>query len=143
MAGPIVVVGSMNLDLMASAPHIPVPGETILGTSLDTFSGGKGGNQALAAAKLGAEVVMIGAIGADTFGEKLRSDLSTAESTSRVSRPLMDPPARRANLPGCGRRELDYRNSWSERSAVPRAHREASQPTRLRGYDSAAAGDSA
>ena len=78
MAGPIVVVGSMNLDLVAGAPHIPVPGETVLGHSFETFSGGKGGNQAVAAARLGAEVTMIGAVGEDAFGERLRGDLASA-----------------------------------------------------------------
>lgn len=78
MTGPIIVVGSMNLDLVAGVAHIPVPGETVMSTSFETFSGGKGGNQAAAAARLGAEVVMIGATGEDDFGERLRNDLISA-----------------------------------------------------------------
>lgn len=78
MSKSIVVVGSLNIDLVAGALRIPVPGETILGSSFDIFSGGKGGNQAVAAARLGATVAMIGAVGKDTFGETLRGELSSA-----------------------------------------------------------------
>jgi len=53
---PIVVVGSINLDLVARAPRIPVGGETIIGEDFQTFFGGKGANQAVAAARLGAKV---------------------------------------------------------------------------------------
>ncbi len=72
----IIVVGSLNMDLIARTPHIPAPGETILGHSFSTAAGGKGANQAVAAAKLGAPVKMLGRIGADDFGKTLRSHLS-------------------------------------------------------------------
>jgi ribokinase len=73
---PIVVVGSINLDLVVSASRIPHAGETIIGTSFNTFYGGKGANQAVAAAKLGHPVSMIGNVGDDTFGQQLRAALA-------------------------------------------------------------------
>lgn len=72
----ILVVGSLNMDLIVRTPRLPAPGETILGTTFATASGGKGANQAVAAAKLGAPVKMIGRVGADDFGKTLRSNLS-------------------------------------------------------------------
>src|SRR6476646_7378734 len=72
MEKPIVVVGSINLDLVAGADHIPRIGETIIGTSFNTFFGGKGANQAVAAAKLGYPVSMVGNVGDDAFGPQLR-----------------------------------------------------------------------
>jgi ribokinase len=72
---PIVVVGSINLDLVARAPHIPVGGETVIGSDFQTFFGGKGANQAVAAARLGAKVNMIGQLGSDAFAAQLRSGL--------------------------------------------------------------------
>jgi ribokinase len=68
---PIVVVGSINLDLVARADHLPQPGETIIGTSFTTFSGGKGANQAVAVARLGYPVAMVGNVGDDGFGRQL------------------------------------------------------------------------
>ena len=56
----IVVVGSLNMDLVVRMPQIPRPGETLLGGVFKTFPGGKGANQAVAAARLGAHVTMIG-----------------------------------------------------------------------------------
>lgn len=75
---PVVVVGSINMDLVASAPHIPAPGETILGTDFQTHPGGKGANQAVAAARLGASVQMIGQLGSDDIGKQLRGGLNLA-----------------------------------------------------------------
>ena len=72
---PIVVVGSINLDLVARAPRIPVAGETIIGQDFQTFFGGKGANQAVGAARLGAKVSMIGRLGSDSFASQLRSGL--------------------------------------------------------------------
>jgi len=71
----ILVVGSINLDLVSTVDRIPTPGETLLGTSFATIPGGKGGNQAVAAARLGAAVHMIGRVGSDSFGELLRNAL--------------------------------------------------------------------
>lgn len=75
---PIVVVGSINMDLVASAPHIPAAGETLLGTGFETHPGGKGANQAVAAARLGVPVQMIGLLGSDDIGKQLREGLNQA-----------------------------------------------------------------
>lgn len=65
----VVVVGSFNMDLVVRAPRRPNKGETIFGTEFGMFCGGKGFNQAIAAARLGADVSMIGRVGADVFGD--------------------------------------------------------------------------
>lgn len=67
----IVVVGSLNMDLVVEVPTIPLPGETVLGKNFATFPGGKGANQAVAAARLGAHVTLIGRVGSDAFGDQL------------------------------------------------------------------------
>ncbi len=74
----LVVVGSLNMDLVVRAPHLPLPGETILGRDFLTAPGGKGANQTVAAAKLGATVRMIGRVGGDDFGRALRANLRAA-----------------------------------------------------------------
>ena len=74
----IVVIGSANLDLVASVDHLPVPGETVLGNSLTKTPGGKGANQAVAASKLGGEVSFVGCVGSDQEGEILQSSLESA-----------------------------------------------------------------
>jgi ribokinase len=71
MSGRVVVVGSLNMDLVAEAPVLPRPGETVMGTAFHTLPGGKGLNQAVAAARLGASVSMIGRVGRDAFGARL------------------------------------------------------------------------
>jgi ribokinase len=75
MSKRIVVVGSINLDLVAATQRIPNAGETIAGLSFRTFPGGKGANQAVAAARLGGAVSMVGKIGEDAFGVQLRESL--------------------------------------------------------------------
>ena len=75
MSKPILVVGSLNMDLVVSVPRHPRPGETLLGGAFHTFPGGKGANQAVAAARLGAPVRMIGRLGADKFGDALLATL--------------------------------------------------------------------
>ena len=72
----IAVVGSLNMDLVAVAPRIPVAGETIIGTDFFTVPGGKGANQAYAAAKLGGDVAMLGRVGGDDFGRAMRDNLA-------------------------------------------------------------------
>ena len=68
----ITVVGSINLDLIATVDRLPGPGETVPGGDFTSAPGGKGANQALAAARAGAEVRMVGAVGKDAFaGEAL------------------------------------------------------------------------
>ena len=71
----IVVVGSLNMDLVATSPRIPVVGETIIGDTYFTEPGGKGANQAYAAAKLGGSVAMLGRIGEDEFGREMKDNL--------------------------------------------------------------------
>jgi len=75
---PIVVVGSINMDLVARTPRIPLAGETLIGTGFDTTPGGKGANQAVAAARLGHTVAMLGAVGEDVFGDALLENLGSA-----------------------------------------------------------------
>ncbi len=72
---PIVVVGSINMDLVAASPRIPAPGETVMGRDFRTFSGGKGANQAVAVAKAGWPVYLVGKVGSDSFGRDLRASL--------------------------------------------------------------------
>jgi ribokinase len=67
----ILVVGSINMDLVVRVPHPPVPGETVLGGEFETFPGGKGANQAVAASRMGGEVAMVGRVGSDDFGDTL------------------------------------------------------------------------
>src|SRR5687768_4444763 len=72
---PIVVIGSVNMDLVCKTPNIPRPGETILGSDFVTIPGGKGANQAVAAARLGGDVHMIARVGDDDFGGRLLNGL--------------------------------------------------------------------
>ena len=74
----IVVVGSANMDLVVRQPRPAAPGETMYGTSFATGPGGKGLNQAVAAARAGGDVAFIGCVGADGFGERLRAVLDDA-----------------------------------------------------------------
>ena len=69
------MLGSINMDLVVRVRELPGPGDTVLGDRLLTIQGGKGGNQAVAAARLGASVRMIGRVGADAFGPSLISGL--------------------------------------------------------------------
>lgn len=78
MTKQIVVVGSTSLDFVAGASRIPVAGETIIGNTFNTFYGGKGANQAVAAAKLGYPTSIIARVGEDAFGPQLQSALKTA-----------------------------------------------------------------
>lgn len=73
--GKIVVLGSLNMDLVMGTDRLPQIGETILGESIDYMIGGKGSNQAVAASRMGNEVALLGCVGADTFGEKLLKHL--------------------------------------------------------------------
>jgi ribokinase len=72
----VLVVGSVNVDLVVAAPRLPVPGQTVTGGDVARYQGGKGGNQATAAARLGARVAFVGAVGADDMGSEARSALA-------------------------------------------------------------------
>ncbi len=78
MLKPVVVIGSINIDLVASVPHIPLAGETLTGSNLQKFHGGKGANQAVAVARLDYPVRMIAKVGDDENGELLRRGLEQA-----------------------------------------------------------------
>jgi ribokinase len=71
----ILVIGSINMDLVVRAGSMPMPGETVLGGDFTTSPGGKGANQAVAAQRLGGAVTLIGRVGDDAFGEQLRAGL--------------------------------------------------------------------
>jgi ribokinase len=71
----IVVVGSLNMDLVAVAPRLPLPGETLTGLEYLNVPGGKGANQAYAAAKLGGRVSMLGRVGSDEHGKVMKANL--------------------------------------------------------------------
>ena len=73
----LLVVGSANMDLVVKAPRMPVRGETVMGGEFSTVRGGKGANQALACARMGAEVWMLGCVGRDAFGEALVAGLAS------------------------------------------------------------------
>jgi ribokinase len=72
----VVVVGSINMDLVVRSPRFALAGETILGHTFDTIPGGKGANQAVAARRMGAEVAIVGRVGDDEFGQTLRRNLA-------------------------------------------------------------------
>ena len=100
MPAKVVVIGSLNMDLVTRAPRLPRGGETLIGKSFATVSGGKGANQAVAAARLGAQVSMVGCVGNDAYGEALRGALlaeridcqavSTVEDSSGVALIVVD-----------------------------------------------------
>jgi ribokinase len=73
----VVVVGSINVDLVFRVDRLPAPGETVIGGVFDQTHGGKGANQAVAAARLGARTVMVGVLGADDLGDSAREQLRT------------------------------------------------------------------
>ena len=92
MNGRVVVVGSINVDLVVTADRLPAPGETVLGGRFSVHDGGKGANQAVAAARAGARVAIVGAIGSDANGTRALGALEAEGiDTSRVRRVETDP----------------------------------------------------
>jgi ribokinase len=83
----LAVVGSINLDLVARVERLPRPGETVTGAAFARVPGGKGANQAVAAARLGAEVVLIGCVGTDDFAEEALAGLREAGVARHPRRP--------------------------------------------------------
>jgi ribokinase len=82
----VLVVGSINMDLVVQTAHFPAPGETLLGQRFCTFPGGKGANQAVAARRLGAQVALIGCVGNDDFGLSLLAQLGSEGIDTRLVR---------------------------------------------------------
>ena len=87
----LLVAGSANLDFVVRASHVPAPGETVLGREFNTFPGGKGANQAVAAARLGAPVSFIARIGDDAIGHQMKTgfandgiDVACADGILRI-----------------------------------------------------------
>ena len=80
----ILVIGSLNADLVVRAPRFPQPGETISGEDLQVIPGGKGANQAVAVARLGASVSMLGRVGKDNFGDFLLNNLKSNNVDSQL-----------------------------------------------------------
>lgn len=73
----VLVFGSLNMDLVVQAPHLPQPGETLIGSNFAMIPGGKGANQAVAVARQGISTTMVGRVGGDAFGQQLRQALAT------------------------------------------------------------------
>ena len=92
MSAHVVVIASLNVDLVVVADRLPLPGETVLGGEFGTHDGGKGANQAVAAARVGARVSVIGAVGNDAHGERAVASLAAEGiDTSRVRRLEAEP----------------------------------------------------
>lgn len=79
----IIVIGSLNMDVVAVAPHLPLAGETLIGSKYWDAPGGKGGNQAYGAARLGADVSMLGRVGQDNYGTRMRANLEAVGCDTR------------------------------------------------------------
>lgn len=77
MSARIVVLGSLNMDLVVTVSRLPKAGETVMGDRLGTYPGGKGANQAVAVERLGGQAAMVGRVGKDSFGESLIRNLQT------------------------------------------------------------------
>ncbi len=88
----LAVVGSINMDMTVTAPRIPLKGETLMGESIRYIPGGKGANQAVAMAKLGAEVEMFGCVGADSNGEKMLQNFKEVGVKTNHIQVLKDVP---------------------------------------------------
>jgi ribokinase len=89
----VVVVGSLNMDLVVSVPHLPAPGETVVGGDVQRHDGGKGGNQAVAAARLGRRTAMVGCVGNDDAGRALVARLEAEGVDVRGVRALDGVPS--------------------------------------------------
>ncbi len=89
MSGRVIVIGSVNVDLVVRSARLPSPGETVTGGTFEQHPGGKGGNQAVSAARLGASVRFLGAVGADSFGLEAQAALVKAhvDTSSLITDP--------------------------------------------------------
>jgi ribokinase len=135
MSGRVAIVGSLNADLVVRTERRPGGGETVIGSDLAVGSGGKGANQAVAAARLGAEVAMLGALGDDAFGRRLRDAILAEGIDDSAVVPLPDTASGTAMIivdaagensivvsPGANQRlspaMVDERRSWFDGAAV-------------------------
>lgn len=84
MQSPVIVFGSINMDLVVYSDAKPNDGETVIGNSFETFLGGKGSNQAVAASKLGADVSFVGKVGSDLYGQKLKEQLNLEKVNTQL-----------------------------------------------------------
>lgn len=89
----VVVVGSVNMDLVVRCHTMPLPGQTVSGEDFATFPGGKGANQAVAAARLGADCAMVGCVGDDAFGRQLRENLQREQVNVDALHVIDDTPS--------------------------------------------------
>lgn len=110
MTPTIAVVGSVNLDLVARAERLPRPGETVSGASFERHPGGKGANQAVAAARLGADVRFVGAVGVDDLADEALAGLEEAgvdtSAVSWISEPGMHTGVALILVDGVGENEI-------------------------------------
>lgn len=107
MKGDVTVVGSINIDHTVVTPAFPAPGETILGESVSTSVGGKGANQAVAAALSGARVTMVGAVGTDADGDRALEALREAGvDTGDVRRSAASPTGTAWITVACGENQI-------------------------------------
>jgi ribokinase len=104
----ITVVGSLNVDLVVNVPHFPCPGETVRGTNHRRTCGGKGANQAVAVARMGMPVALIGAVGCDSFGEELLANLagSGVDNGGILSRPGVPTGTAMITLDAAGQNQI-------------------------------------
>ncbi|MEM0900836.1 MAG: ribokinase [Pseudomonadota bacterium] len=119
-----IVVGSINLDLVARVPKLPAPGETLTGSTFEMLAGGKGANQALAARRAGADVTMVGAVGTDANGDVALSNLRTAGVD------LSNIAAVRETPTGVAMILVDDRSGENEIVVIPGANAHAGEPLR-------------
>ena len=94
----VIVFGSLNMDLSVSCPRVPEAGETIIGQGFLASPGGKGANQAMASARMGAITHMVGAVGKDVFGTRLVQSLVEADVLCERVRALKDVPTGTATI---------------------------------------------
>ena len=88
----ILIIGSLNMDIVIEMKRMPLIGETVLGKNLTYVPGGKGANQAYAAGKLGGKVTMLGCVGDDSLGQKLKDNLANSGTDASYIRNIEGKP---------------------------------------------------
>ena len=138
-AKPVVVVGSVTMDMVTRTPQIPKIGQSIIGTGFETTPGGKGANQAVAAARLGYPVSMVGNVGRDVFGPVLVDNLNRAGVSTEAIEKVAGPSGLAPIFLSDDRREQHRRGSGSQRQGGVRHHRSPRRAHPLRRHGLAAA----